>query len=454
MNEKEIFHQSLKFINELNYLQAEKLLKPISENFYNRLSIANNYCAVLMKQQKYDEVVNYLKDKNLYHPEIVFKYLICQGITKNKIKDILKIIFFVKKNKVFLDDGLVYISHLLERLKKNLLALKILKFAIKINSNNHYAKFNLSILNLKLKNFEEGWFDYDLRFEINKRYPYFLNQEKTLKNLNISPHKILLVWSEQGLGDIIQFSRLLRKMEQFFSKIYFVCPKLLQDMIDLNDKFIFLNTIDDVKNINFDYHIPLLGLLKILKITDKNILPSIIRKSSKSIKNSLPELSLINKKKFNIGITWSGSSLYPTNYFRSFKIEEYIKLLSLRKQWEIDFFCLQKDITDDEKVFLKNNNVENVGHLNLSDLRLFLNKLNLVISCDTSILHLAASLDVITYGLLSVESDWRWFLNDDKSNWYQSLKLFRQEKIFNWDSVFFDIKKNLIKNFDLINFKA
>ena len=69
--------------------------------------------------------------------------------------------------------------------------------------------------------------------------------------------------------------------------------------------------------------------------------------------------------------------------------------------------------------------------------------MDLIITVDTAILHLAGALDKMTFALISNQSDWRWMLDNEKTEWYKSVKIFRQKQINNWEEVFESVKNQL-----------
>ena len=114
------------------------------------------------------------------------------------------------------------------------------------------------------------------------------------------------------------------------------------------------------------------------------------------------------------------------------------------------FFKLQKDLRDKDVELLKlSNNIVDLGNKSFSELPKYMKKFDLIVSSDTSIVHLASILNLKTILLLNYNSDWRWFLDKHKSIWYPSLKIMKQEKFDNWNNVLSSLEKELLKIYSL-----
>ena len=111
-----------------------------------------------------------------------------------------------------------------------------------------------------------------------------------------------------------------------------------------------------------------------------------------------------------------------------------IPLINFRKILSLNanFYALQNEIWERDLKHFRSSNLIDCGNYKLDELSYLISKLDLVITCDTSILHLAASLNVETWGILSLCPDWRWG-EFNKFNPYTSLKFFNQKKFNNWD---------------------
>ena len=144
----------------------------------------------------------------------------------------------------------------------------------------------------------------------------------------------------------------------------------------------------------------------------------------------------------NIGLSWSGNPNYSRDQFRSINFEKIEKFIIKNK--DINFYKLSRDSNK--------NKVTNIEHLpnliDMSEKSLFeiaqiLNKFDLVISSDTSIIHLAGILNINSILLLNYNSDWRWFFDVNETIWYPSVKIIKQNILNNWDNVFTQLNEIL-----------
>ena len=129
-----------------------------------------------------------------------------------------------------------------------------------------------------------------------------------------------------------------------------------------------------------------------------------------------------NDLRWGVYIVIKAQNEYVKNCFK--------KILSLNA----NFYSLQNEIWDRDLNYFKSSNLIDCGDYKLDELSSLISKLNLVISCDTSILHLASSLNIETWGILCMYPDWRWG-EFNKFNPYNKLKLFNQKKFCNWDFI-------------------
>ncbi len=319
--------------------------------------------------------------------------------------------------------------------------------AIEIKSNEAEPNWNKAITLLLKGDLEEGWKYYEWRWKKNNFSSEKRNfsQPLWLGNFNINK-KIILIHTEQGLGDSIQFSRYIELVEKLGAKVIFeVEEPLIKLMKYLNGNF---NIIQKGKRLPFfDCHCPLLSLPNAFK-TNINTIPNNIPYIKKPSLQKKIWQNKLNENNFNIGICWQGSSYskdegrsFPVGYFKNISKIKNVKLFSLQKndgseQLEINFneikiVNLGSDL-DKDAPFL--------------DTAILMKNLDLVITVDTSIAHLAGSMGCKVWVVLQYIPDWRWMLDKKFTPWYPSMKLFRQLKPNDWGNPFKQIEKE-IKSF-------
>ena len=311
------------------------------------------------------------------------------------------------------------------------------------NAQAHYAR---GMILLAQNKFSDGWQEYAWRvkrpgFWPKRNYEVPGWRGDSLKN------KALLVHWEQGFGDIVQFSRYLPILKKAFqtdpenqnARVLFDCPEKLIGLFKNNFD------IDEIgdwghKPPKIDYTIPLMSLAQRFTNSEDEI-PS----KTPYITNSLSEyftLPIEDPKKLKIGITWA--SEHGDTYRR--KICDLKKLARIFKQENCVFYGLQFGEDGDAlKRYEKADNVISLGnHLgDFSHTAAIVNQLDLLISIDTYIVHLAGAMNIPTWVMLAYSPDWRWQINRSDSPWYPSLRLFRQPKPGDWNSVINDISQAL-----------
>lgn len=315
-------------------------------------------------------------------------------------------------------------------------ALDLFKMAIERDPGFADAHWNLALTLLLLGRFEQGWPEYEWRFKRagwRKFYPHKI--EKPRWTSAPIPGKRLLVHYEQGFGDIFQFVRYLPMVKQacrgtvIFESKAPVAP-LLQNFSGIDELVVAAGS--GPTGCEYDFHVPLLSL------------PGIFKTSASSIPFSGPYLqSNPDKKKVwqayleprrgrvNIGLVWSGRSAHTNDDRRSLLPEFFAPIFEMRG---VKVFGIQKDLPDPIRIGSGDVEIENIGpHLvDFSDTAAVLDCLDLLITVDTAVAHLAGAMGRPVWTLLPFVPDWRWQLNREESPWYPAMKLFRQEKPGEW----------------------
>jgi len=311
--------------------------------------------------------------------------------------------------------------------------------AIKIKSDFADAYWNKSLTQLTLGEFTEGWKNYEYRFKLESAKPQFIEipRLESLKNLT---NKRVLIWSEQGLGDSIQFSRYIYKLLDLGAKITFDTSKLLMALMSRQFNCVINERGKGLVKNNFDFQIPLLSLPMLFN-TNLNSIPfnsSYLKTSKEKDVVWLDKLKL-TKQKLNIAITYAGNPDYLADSERSASLEIFHPLVD-----KANLFLIQKDIKKEDEIFLKKHpQIKFIGKDidNFDDLASVIQNMDFVISTDTSIPHLAAAIGKRVFILLGKITDWRWMLNSGTSPWYNSATLLRKKfnpksKTHDWSHAF------------------
>jgi len=320
-------------------------------------------------------------------------------------------------------------------------ALKSFNRALELNPNDDFIKWNKSNLLLLMGQYEEGWQLYESRWTSvkkndvrNFKKPLWLGEESL-------ESKTILIHAEQGFGDVIQFSRYIPHLGSVHTKIIFeVQASLVSLMKSLPCKNLHVIARgDDIPE--FDYHCPMMSLPLAFK-TAMDSIPDDIPYLYPSA-NKLKEID--STKKIKVGVVWSGSKTLFHTHHRSIDLENFSKIFNEK----IDFHVLQKEIDISDLNLLKNiSNVflhQNEIH-SFEDTAALIDQMDLVITIDTSVAHLAGALAKKTFLLLPFVPDFRWFTKGAASPWYPTMQLFRQTEGLNWNGVIEEVAFQL-KNY-------
>ncbi|RZO90399.1 MAG: tetratricopeptide repeat protein, partial [alpha proteobacterium HIMB114] len=338
---KNFFETGEDFFLKKKYDEAEKNFNLSLKFLPDRVSTLINLGLCKIKLKEYDkclEIIN--KIQTLNHNSFDFQNLksLYFGETlqfKKAIDEINKCLNSKNLNNFDKSNLLNYKGIAYSKLSKYEESIKLQKEAVQLNENNFDAQCNLGFNNLVLENFEIGWKQYEFRLKKNNldilKYPEKISDIKNKK---------ILIRAEQGIGDVIMFSRFLIDLLFYTTDISVEIPSVLKNFFR-NDQFNF-TTKKTIKLNNFDFEIFIGSLPYLLN-----------KKNNFKIKSNLLNPQIFNTqvpkdKSFKIGLAWSGNKNFKYDRLRSFKLKYLSKLFSLKNQ-NIDFFCLQKDIRECDK---------------------------------------------------------------------------------------------------------
>ncbi|MBI9072785.1 MAG: tetratricopeptide repeat protein [Melioribacteraceae bacterium] len=316
-----------------------------------------------------------------------------------------------------------------------------------ISYKNDFAQayMNKALLELTLGDYKNGWKNYEWGFKSGDRVERNLRGERW-KGEDING-KSIYIYSNQGFGDTIQFIRYLPKVQELGAKVIFECQRELFDLLEplgFWSEIVAMNFDLSVTS-EYDYHIPLLSLPLIFE-TEVSTIP-VQRKNIRPTKKACDKWSEIfhDSKKKKAGIVWSGNPNHKNDKNRSCQLTLIKELFKLEN---IQFYNLQLNKTDvsiSEKI-IKEKLIDYTSNISdFNDTAALIDNIDLVISVDTSVAHLSAAMNKETWVMIPFVPDWRWMLNKDDNPWYPSVKLFRQPKIGDWESVVNSIQNKLSK---------
>ena len=333
------------------------------------------------------------------------------------------------------------LHHLFNKLD---LAVETINQVIDKHPSHNNAIFIRSLTNLKKGNFKQGWKDYESR--LNK-FNIKTHHKQPIWNGEDLTGKIIMIFSEQGLGDTINFSRYARLVLD--KNPAHVVLRVQEPLVELikNSKFFDKVTVipPNKKPQNFAYQIPILNLPGLFN-TNADTIPgfsSYIDPDSSRVDFYKEKLKKINKIK--VGLVWRGNPDYLRDDIRSIELIDFLPYLNHPK---IQVVSLQKQKTVNDEKTLKDNKklIDFMDDVKtFSDTAGIIANLDMVISVDTSVAHLSGAMGQKTWTLLPFSPDWRWLMYRDDTPWYPSMRLFRQKSVGNWLPVLDMINDALIK---------
>jgi hypothetical protein len=315
--------------------------------------------------------------------------------------------------------------------------------AIALEPSNPLAYWNKAVSLLLEGQFSQGWAFFESRKlvpDLNVGVRTFPQPEWDGKaSLN---GKTIFLYSEQGLGDTIQFARFAKTLAGQGAKVVLgVQPELVDVLSSMSADFGFV--VDGDALPYFDYHCALLSLPLLLGVDASNI------PFSDQYLSCQPAVLANWKKRLGpathprVGFVWKGNATHGNDKNRSVALADFLPHLPAG----IEYVCLQKDISQAEADLLSQRPEIlrfDQDILTFSDTAALCQITDLVVSVDTSVAHLSAALGKKTILLLPLNQDWRWLLKRTDSPWYHNVELIRQVKVRDWGNVFAELNTRLV----------
>ena len=331
-------------------------------------------------------------------------------------------------------EALINRGNILTEMKQFEEALASYARALAVERHSAEAHFNEAICRILIGDLERGFEKYEWRWESRqgKKDKRSFAQPLWLGADDVAD-KTVLLHAEQGLGDTIQFCR--------YAPL--VAARGARVILEVQDPLRTLMTslIGPEKIIAkgeplpaFDMHCPLLSLPLAFR-TRLETIPAVtpyLHASPQSIVDWQARLGPARRPA--IGLSWSGQTTHPNNPNRAIRLDALSPLLD----FDATFVNLQKHVPAGDAALLKERgDILQFGDAlrDFSDTAALVANLDLVISVDTSVAHLAGAMGKPVWILLAYAPDWRWLLDRDDSPWYPTARLFRQDASRKWDAV-------------------
>jgi tetratricopeptide (TPR) repeat protein len=301
------------------------------------------------------------------------------------------------------------------------------------------AQWNEALFKLITGEFAEGWELHEARKMLpdwNVQVPFFLQdgvrQERPLWKGEEIAGKTLLVQSEQGYGDFIQFARYLPLLCGLGARVIVEAGKrLLPLLATLEGKYEFVAKGGMMPA--FDLFCPAMSLARAFKTTLETIPAKLPYLFAAPGKRNEVLARLGEKTAPRIGLVWSGNPRQPADRVRSVPLEKLARVLAQ----PFAFHALQKEIRPEDEARMQAFKIANHQdeQNDFSDAAALVAAMDLVVTVDTVVAHLAGAMGKPVWILLPWMADWRWLLEREDSPWYPSARLFRQERAGDWDGV-------------------
>jgi Flp pilus assembly protein TadD len=331
-------------------------------------------------------------------------------------------------------DGLGDRGNVLSALQRHAEALASYDRALQLAPDSAMTHWNRGLALLRLGDFEQGWQEYEWRSKL-KTATASKREFVQLRWRGEQPiaGKTILLFSEQGFGDTIQFVRYVPFVAALGAKIILqVQPALKKLLVDIDSAATVIGIDEGLPA--FDLQSPLMSLPLVFKTRLDTIPAETPYLFAAPERVGLWKQRLAQSQTPRVGIVWAGNPDFIADRSRSIGLRPLLPLLGVPG---VQFISLQKDLRDgDEDLLRRYPQVIHLGQQleDFSDTAAVMSLLDLIISSDTSPVHLAGALGRPVWVLLQKQPDWRWMLDRDDCPWYPTARLFRQPIPGDWDS--------------------
>ncbi len=317
------------------------------------------------------------------------------------------------------------------------------------------AHFNSSLAMLLAGDYKKGWEEYEWRSRIHKKRSTSHARPKCDQwsgELDLNRLSELLLVSEQGLGDSLQFMRYAIVLQNQGISISFCAPSKLHGLIKVSGIDASLITPRQANEVIQGQWMPLLSLPRHLEVSPENpIITEPYIKTTDELNGKWSRILSAEQRPI-VGINWQGNPdtekghlrgrSLTLNAFEPIMGNSRISLLSLQK----GFGSEQLETCSSRDRFVScQDQVSNTW--DFLETAAIIANCDLLITSDTSVAHLAGGMGKTTWLLLHRIPDWRWGLEGDTTFWYPSMKLFRQKERGNWDEVIERVAEELQEHF-------
>jgi hypothetical protein len=283
-------------------------------------------------------------------------------------------------------------------------------------------------MELRLGHFPAGWPHHEYRWKLPRMPLYRHRSLPPWTGAEPVAGRRLLVWSEQGFGDTVQFCRYVPILAQSGAQVVLEVQPELKGLLETLAGWTEL--IGDGEPLPAcDLQVPLLSL-PLAFGTQLSTIPSVLpylRPDASKVAQWRQRLGEVGG--LRVGIACSGSTRHLNDRNRTMRLQQFAPLYD-----KAQLVLLQKDVRVEDELELREAPIldPRAQLADFSDTAALIECLDLVISVDTAVVHVAGALGKPVWVLLSTDADWRWMLERSETPWYPTARLFRQQRLGDW----------------------
>lgn len=323
------------------------------------------------------------------------------------------------------------------------LAIEYFRKSIEREPGFPVSHFDLATQLLQHGSFAEGWSEFEWRFNNGGRTPKREGFDVPVWDGSQLDGGTILIWSEQGFGDVIQFVRYAPLVQQRVTNVWLQTDGRLARLMETCSGLSKVVT-DEQPNGDFDFQIPLMSLPRIFGTTLDTVPRDVPYLSAPACDHPALAALKASTSRLRIGILWESGASYLNHEWRDCSPADFHRLSKIP---EVSLYSLQFGDSKEK--------LEDYPDLQITDLSsaigdfattaAFVDALDLIVTVDTAMAHLAGALGKRVWTLLNHSCDWRWLLDRNDSPWYPTMTLFRQTTFGSWTSVFEEVEQTLCR---------